>query len=77
MGTLGMESILDDLEDDWQNVIPQVDWAAKKWLLETFIQEENSIGMTLGLKARISNTITSIYKADSTTHCRNRDTWNA
>ena len=35
------ESILDDLEDDWQNVITRVDWAAKKWLLEAFIQEEN------------------------------------
>ena len=34
------ESILDDLEEDWERVIPRVDWAAKKWLLETFIAEE-------------------------------------
>ncbi|MDD9972735.1 MAG: proteasome accessory factor PafA2 family protein, partial [Candidatus Poribacteria bacterium] len=34
------ETILDDLEDDWQNVIDRVDWAAKKWLLEAFIAEE-------------------------------------
>jgi proteasome accessory factor A len=34
------ESILNDLEDDWQNVTTRVDWAAKKWLLETFIEEE-------------------------------------
>lgn len=35
------ESILNDLEKDWESVIPRVDWAAKKWLLETFINEEN------------------------------------
>ncbi|RKU31180.1 hypothetical protein C6499_04600 [Candidatus Poribacteria bacterium] len=34
------ESILNDLEKDWESVIPRVDWAAKKWLLETFINEE-------------------------------------
>lgn len=34
------EIILDDLENDWQTVTTRVDWAAKKWLLETFIQEE-------------------------------------
>ena len=34
------ESILNDLEKDWESVIPRVDWAAKKWLLETFIDEE-------------------------------------
>ena len=34
------ESILNDLEKDWESVIPRVDWAAKKWLLETFITEE-------------------------------------
>lgn len=34
------ESILNDLEKDWESVIPRVDWAAKKWLLETFISEE-------------------------------------
>ena len=34
------ESILDDLDKDWERVIPRVDWAAKKWLLETFIAEE-------------------------------------
>ena len=35
------ETVLDDLENDWQTVTTRVDWAAKKWLLETFIQEEN------------------------------------
>ena len=34
------EAILNDLEKDWESVIPRVDWAAKKWLLETFINEE-------------------------------------
>ena len=34
------ESILNDLEKDWESVIPRVDWAAKKWLLEAFINEE-------------------------------------
>ena len=34
------ESILNDLEKDWESVIPRVDWAAKKWLLEAFIDEE-------------------------------------
>ena len=35
------ESVLDDLEKDWTNVTDRVDWAAKKWLLETFMEEEN------------------------------------
>jgi len=34
------ESVLDDLEKDWLNVTDRVDWAAKKWLLETFMEEE-------------------------------------
>ncbi len=34
------ESILDDLEDHWHNVISRVDWAAKKWLLDTFRVEQ-------------------------------------
>jgi proteasome accessory factor A len=35
------ESVLDDLETDWTRVTDRVDWAAKKWLLETFMEEEN------------------------------------
>jgi proteasome accessory factor A len=35
------ESVLDDLEKGWLNVTDRVDWAAKKWLLETFMEEEN------------------------------------
>ena len=34
------ESTLDDLDKGWETVIPRVDWAAKKWLLETFMAEE-------------------------------------
>ena len=34
------ESVLDDLEQDWRSVRDRVDWAAKKWLLETFMEDE-------------------------------------
>ncbi len=34
------ESILNELEDDWQRVTNRVDWAAKKMLLDTFAAEE-------------------------------------
>ena len=34
------ESVLDDLEQDWERVRDRVDWAAKKWLLETFMEDE-------------------------------------
>jgi len=34
------ETILNDLENGWENVISRVDWAAKKWILDTFIDEE-------------------------------------
>ena len=34
------ESVLDDLERDWLSVRDRVDWAAKKWLLQTFIEDE-------------------------------------
>ena len=35
------ESVLDALDESWLNVIDRVDWAAKKWLLDAFISEEN------------------------------------
>ena len=34
------ESVLDDLEKDWRDVRDRVDWAAKKWMLETFMEDE-------------------------------------
>lgn len=34
------ESVLDDLETDWERLTDRVDWVAKKWLLETFMAEE-------------------------------------
>ena len=34
------ESVLNDLEQDWLSVRDRVDWAAKKWLLETFVEDE-------------------------------------
>ena len=34
------ESVLDDLEQDWRSVRDRVDWAAKRWLLEAFMEDE-------------------------------------
>ncbi len=34
------ESVLDDLEKHPESLIDRVDWVAKKWLLETFMEEE-------------------------------------
>ena len=34
------ESVLGDLEQDWRSVRDRVDWAAKKWLLEAFMEDE-------------------------------------
>ena len=34
------ESVLDDLETDPELLIDRVDWVAKKWLLEAFMEEE-------------------------------------
>ena len=34
------ESVLGDLEQDWRSARDRVDWAAKKWLLETFMEDE-------------------------------------
>ena len=34
------ESVLDNLEQDWRSVRDRVDWAAKRWLLEAFMEDE-------------------------------------
>jgi proteasome accessory factor A len=35
------EDVLNELERDPTNLVDRLDWAAKKWLLETFIEAEN------------------------------------
>ena len=37
---LEWESVLDELENDPMNLTDRLDWVAKKWMLETFIDEE-------------------------------------
>ncbi len=34
------ENVLDDLETDWKRLTTRLDWAAKKWVLDAFVEAE-------------------------------------